>query len=117
MKNNNIAGVWFAVFLLGYSFLPLFEEYGTLLENLINSVQQFTTIMVMVLLFEKWVYLANKMKNMSNLVAMSHVFITIASPLHMAFEYSEQTMPNSYLFVSFLEISIAIVIAKILIKE
>lgn len=116
MTKGNVAGLWFLVLLFGFSVLPLLEQYGTWLENLINGVLQLTTIMVMALLFEKWVYGSNKKTELTNAIAIAHVIITVINPMHMMIEYSEQTMPSGYLFISSLEFLMAIAIAKTIIK-
>ncbi len=92
------------------------EINGTLVEQILGFVSQLVTFLLLIALFGAWQEKQLFSQNRLKLIAYSYPALLLIVPFYQYFEYSEQTMPWSYIYMQTLEFLFSLIIASILLK-
>ncbi|MCG9682101.1 hypothetical protein L1D31_05915 [Vibrio sp. Isolate23] len=113
----NRSGFIFILLSILLSISSALEINGTWVEQTLGFASQLFTFLLLIALFGVWQ--GKKLFSESNLklIAFSYPILLLIVPVYQYFEYSEQTMPWSYIYMQLLEFLFSLVVASILVKE
>lgn len=101
----------------GVSLATSLSYVGNSLEKGITFLAQIVTFLVVIGLYGLWKGLPIYSTTMYRIVALSYPLIVAVNTLYPIIEYSEQTVPSSYLYMQSLEFILALFVSSILLKE
>lgn len=117
MSNSKVAGVIVCVLILMISTATALDYFGNSVEKIIQFLTQITTFLVIISLFSIWKKSELIGSRTLKILAVWYPFIGIVRSVYPVIEYSEQTIPTSYIYAQSLELLLALFIAGIFLQE
>ncbi|EPO2953287.1 hypothetical protein ACT7TX_003484 [Vibrio cholerae] len=116
-KKNKLAGSLFIIILTIISMSTAISFIGNNTEKIITFLSQFVTLLVVVGLFCAWQNTTFISKSFNKFISIAYPTLTVLASLYPILEYSEQTIPSTYIYFQSLQIILSLIIASILLKE
>ncbi len=114
---NNRAGFLFLFIVLMFSISNGIDTFGTIVEQVFGFISQVLTFLLVIALYGKWQGKSLFSNKLTRLIAYSYPLFLVVIPVYQYFEYAEQTMPRSYVYMQTLEFLLAVYISSVLTKE
>lgn len=113
----NLSGFLFIFAVGAISLTSALSSFGTTIEQVITFISQAMTFFVLIGLFGIWKKVRVYRYRTWKFLAYSCPSITAISTLYMLIEYSEQTVPSSFIYTQGVEFIFSLVVASIFAKE
>ena len=113
----NRSGIIFIILSIFLSVTNALNINGTIIEQILGFFSQLVTFFLLIALFGAWKGKKLFHHNHLRLIAYSYPFLLLLVPIYQNFEYSEQEMPWSYIYMQTLEFIFALFILSTLEKE
>ncbi|EKO3535622.1 hypothetical protein K1L80_002198 [Vibrio fluvialis] len=116
-QKNKLAGAMVVLIIVAVSLATSLSYVGSSLEKGITFLAQIFTFLVVIGLYGAWKGVPIFSASMYRIVALSYPLIVAVNALYPIIEYSEQTVPSSYIYMQSLEFILALFVSSILLKE
>lgn len=114
----NLSGVLFILIVSAISLTSALDNVGTLFEQLMAFTSQAMTYFVLIGLFGVWQGISvYKKPQVWKGLAYSCPAITIINTIYPMIEYSEQSVPSSFIYTQGMELILSMIVASIFAKE
>ncbi len=105
--------LFFLLIVVSASFMTAYGTFGDYVEKLVSFLYSLTTFFVVIVLFSRFrkanLFSAFERKA----IAISYLLITVLQNVYPMVIYSDQKLPSTYLTIFFIQLVIALSIARI----
>ncbi|EHH0747613.1 TPA: hypothetical protein ACGUMO_000246 [Vibrio vulnificus] len=116
-QKNWLAGTLVILIIGSVSIATALAYVGNGLEKGITFFAQILTFLVVIGLYGVWQDISIFNSSMLRMIALTYPLLVALSSLYPVIEYSEQTVPSSYIYIQGLEFILALFVSSILLKE